>query len=236
VDHTFDMATGVGDNSPDRMPYDIDANETGPNRRAFYLGVATQEKLDAAFAAGDYSWGPNEVVRYTSSQTFVLSAAMDALLKTKEGPDADLWEHLSEEVFQPIGIHHMTMMHVPNGGGESGTPLMASGLRLTIDDVGKITTLLQNEERTTVSNPSTRPERTTHSIDRVSSPDCRPASRSATATRRITHLSGASPTTPKRVPTSRSRSCPAPAEARSSSLRMVFQPSCSRTRARTPTA
>ncbi len=140
----LNMATGVGDNSPDRMPYDIDANETGLNYRKFYLGETTPEKLAAAFAAGDYSWGPNEVVRYTSSQTFVLSAAMDAFLKTKEGPDADLWERLTDDVFRPIGIRHMTMMTVPNNDGEHGIPLMASGLRLTVDDVGKITTLLQN--------------------------------------------------------------------------------------------
>jgi hypothetical protein len=140
----LNMATGVGDNAPDRMPYDVDANETGPNYRRFYLAETTQEKLDAAFAADDYSWGPNEVVRYTSSQTFVLSAAMESFLKAKEGPDVDLWERVTEEVFLPIGIHHMTMMHVPNTDSGSGTPLMASGLRLTIDDIGKITTLLQN--------------------------------------------------------------------------------------------
>jgi hypothetical protein len=140
----LNMATGVGDNSPNRMPYDIDANESGPNYRRFYLGETTHEKLGAAFAAGNYSWGPNEIARYTSSQTFVLSAAMDAFIKTKEGPGADLWERLTDEVFHPIGIHHMTMMHVPAGEGQRGTPLMASGLRLTVDDLGKITTLLQN--------------------------------------------------------------------------------------------
>ncbi len=140
----LNMATGVGDNSPDRMPYDIYANEAGPNNRKFYLAETVTGKLDAAFAADNYSWGPNEIVRYTSSQTFVLAAAMDAFLKTSEGPDADLWERLSEEVFRPIGIHHMTMLAIPTGDGEGGVPYMASGLRLTIDDVAKITTLLQN--------------------------------------------------------------------------------------------
>lgn len=141
----LNMATGVGDNSPEREPNDIYANESGPNYEDFYLGETTAEKLGAAFAAADYSWGPNEVVRYTSSQTFVLSAAMDAYLKTMEGPDADLWTTMTEEVFRPIGIHHMTMMEIPNDGGS--TPLMSSGLRLTVDDVAKITTLLQNSGR-----------------------------------------------------------------------------------------
>jgi len=140
----LNMATGVGDNSPDRMPYDIYANEAGPNYRKFYLAETVTGKLDAAFAADNYSWGPNEIVRYTSSQTFVLAAAMDALLKTKEGPDVDLWERLSEEVFRPIGIHHMTMLAISTGNGEGSVPYMASGLRLSIDDIAKITTLLQN--------------------------------------------------------------------------------------------
>ena len=43
---------------------------------------------------------------------------MDAFIKTKEGPDADLWERLTDAVFRPVGIHHMTMMHVPDGDGE----------------------------------------------------------------------------------------------------------------------
>ena len=140
----LNMATGVGDNSPDRSPYDIDANESGPNYRKFYLAETVTGKLDAAFAADNYAWGPNEVVRYTSSQTFVLAAAMDAFVKTNEGSDVDLWEKLTEEVFRPIGVHHMTMMSIPTDDGTGGVPYMASGLRLTIDDVAKIVTLLQN--------------------------------------------------------------------------------------------
>ncbi len=140
----LNMATAVGDNSADRMPYDIGTNETGLDYRKFYVAETAIGKLEAAFAAGNYSWGPNEIVRYTSSQTFVLAAAMDAFLNTREGPDADLWESLSEEVYRPVGIHHMTMMSIPNGDGEGGIPYMASGLRLTIDDVAKIATLLQN--------------------------------------------------------------------------------------------
>jgi len=148
VDVTFgdvlNMATGVGDNSPDRSPYDFDANEAGPNYRDFYLAETVTGKLDAAFAAGNYSWGPNEIARYTSSQTFVLAAAMDSFLKATEGPDVNLWERLTEEVFRPIGVHHMTMMSIPSDDGEGGVPYMASGLRLTIDDAAKITSLLQN--------------------------------------------------------------------------------------------
>jgi CubicO group peptidase (beta-lactamase class C family) len=140
----LNMASGVGDNAPYRRPFDPYANEMGSNYRGFVLADSTAEKLPFAFASDNYPWGPGEILRYTSAQTFVLSAAMDAFLKSKEGPDAHLWEMLSAEVFRPIGVYHMTIIHVPNGFDNPGIPLMASGLRVTVDDVGKIVTLLQN--------------------------------------------------------------------------------------------
>jgi hypothetical protein len=139
----LDMATGVGDNSPDPDSFDVDANESGPSYVRFYLGATVGEKLDAALSVANYPWGPGEVLRYTSAQTFVLAAAMDAFLKSREGPDAHLWERLDEAVFGPIGVHHLTMIHVPDEDGGPGVPLLASGLRLTVDDLAKIVGLLQ---------------------------------------------------------------------------------------------
>lgn len=140
----LNMATGVGDYSPSRRPFDPYANETGPNYRNWYMANSTADKLVYAFTSDNYPWGPGEIMRYTSSQTFILSAAMDAFLKSREGPDAHLWEILTQDVFQPLGVYHMTMIHVPNGSGSQGVPFMASGLRVTVDDIGKIVTLLQN--------------------------------------------------------------------------------------------
>ena len=140
----LDMATGVGDNSPDPGSFDVVANESGPAYRRFYLGETVDEKLEAALSVANYPWDPGEVLRYTSAQTFVLAAAMDAFLESQEGPNAQLWDRLDEEVFGPIGIHHLTMIHVPDSDGGTGIPLLASGLRLTVDDLAKIVGLLQN--------------------------------------------------------------------------------------------
>jgi len=140
----LDMATGVGDNSPDPDSFDVDANESGPAYRRFYEGETVGEKLDAALSVENYPWGPGEVLRYTSAQTFVLAAAMDAFLESQEGPDAQLWDRLHEAVFEPIGVHHLTMIDVPDDEGGAGIPLLASGLRLTVDDLAKIVGLLQN--------------------------------------------------------------------------------------------
>ena len=140
----LNMATGVGDYAPYRRPFDPYANETGDNYASWYMASSTADKLRYAFATDNYPWGPGEIMRYTSSQTFILSAAMDAYLKSQEGPNAHLWEMLTEEVFEPIGVYHMTMIHVPNGPDNPGIPLMSSGLRVTVDDLGKIVTLLQH--------------------------------------------------------------------------------------------
>jgi hypothetical protein len=69
---------------------------------------------------------------------------MDAFLESREGPDAQLWDRLDEAVFGPIGIRHMTMIHVPDDNGGPGVPLLASGLRLTVDDLAKIVGLLHD--------------------------------------------------------------------------------------------
>jgi CubicO group peptidase (beta-lactamase class C family) len=140
----LDMATGVGDNSPDPDSFDVHANESGPSYDRFYSGETVGEKLDAALSVANYPWGPGEVLRYTSAQTFVLAAAMDTFLQRREGPEARLWDRLHEAVFAPIGVHHLTMIHVPDEDGGAGVPLLASGLRLTVDDLAKIVGLLQN--------------------------------------------------------------------------------------------
>ena len=48
------------------------------------------------------------------------------------------------EVFQPIGIFHAPIMQTQERDGGRGMPLLASGLYVTIDDVAKLTTLLQH--------------------------------------------------------------------------------------------
>ena len=51
---------------------------------------------------------------------------------------------VAAEVFQPIGILHLPTMHTQEAVGERGIPFLGIGLYPTIDDVAKLTTLLQN--------------------------------------------------------------------------------------------
>jgi hypothetical protein len=84
------------------------------------------------------------VLRYNSTQTFVLAAAMDSFLKRQAGPQARLWDMMVTEVFQPIGIFYLPTMHTREADGARGIPHLAAGLYPTIDDLAKLATLLQN--------------------------------------------------------------------------------------------
>jgi hypothetical protein len=51
------------------------------------------------------------------------------------------------EVLEPIGIFHAPKMHTLETDGSRGIPLLAYGLYPTIDDIVKLTTLLQSDGR-----------------------------------------------------------------------------------------
>ena len=69
---------------------------------------------------------------------------MDSFLKRQAGPTAHLWDMVRSDVFQPLGLFHAPMLHTQEADGGRGIPHLAHGLYLTIDDLAKLTTLLQN--------------------------------------------------------------------------------------------
>lgn len=142
----LNMATGIGDMAPNRVSvsYDFEADEKSPVFDRFWVATSAQAKLKAAFSAGNYPWGPGEVGRYNSIHTFVLAAAMDGFLKSREGPDANLWDMIIAEVLEPIGVFHAPTMHTREPDGGRGVPIMASGYFPTLGEIAKIAGLLQS--------------------------------------------------------------------------------------------
>ncbi|MDH4220189.1 MAG: beta-lactamase family protein [Candidatus Aminicenantes bacterium] len=141
----LNMATGVGDSMPERLePNVMQGDEEQPKFFSFMRAKSKQEKLDIAFSYGDYPWGPGEVARYNSVNTFILSTAMDAFLKSKEGPEADIWKMVQTEVFRPIGIFHAPIMRTIESDGSKGLPIFGYGLYPNVEDVAKLSILLQN--------------------------------------------------------------------------------------------
>ncbi|MEM7222965.1 MAG: hypothetical protein AAF495_08315 [Pseudomonadota bacterium] len=145
-EHALSMVTGVGDVEPTRVTHYVDAGFSD-NEMAYWRAPSAQEKLNAISAIGNYPWGPGEVFRYVNSTPFVLGAAMDSFLKSKEGPDVHLWQMMNDEVFQPIGIHHLPAQHSLEEAGDAGLPLMAVGAFVTLDDIAKIERLIRNQGR-----------------------------------------------------------------------------------------
>jgi ABC-type dipeptide/oligopeptide/nickel transport system permease component/CubicO group peptidase (beta-lactamase class C family) len=142
----LNMATGIGDIEPRRVSSYVEVDSTALAGKIFEAQT-TNEKLKLIAAFGNYSWGPGEVFRYRSSDTFVLAVAMDRFIKSKEGPSADLWSLITREVLEPIGIARMPVLHMKEPNGARGIPKLEGGMLPNLDEVAKLVELLRNGGR-----------------------------------------------------------------------------------------
>ena len=148
--NAMSMATGIGTGTLNIDPNNIgsgDASNPSNNAgvddyMAWYLEPTLAGKLDEVFKIPSYPWGPGEHARYRDRDIFTLSAALESFYKKKEGEDADLWQMMVDEVYRPIGIHHISMTRTRETNGP-GTPILAWGIYVSIDDIAKIAMLLQ---------------------------------------------------------------------------------------------
>lgn len=146
----LNMATGIGAGSNNVDPNNIeDGYITGDEEsyNAWYLAPGLKNMLAEVFKRPKYPWGPGVNARYDDRDTFTLSAALDSLLKSREGKNAQLWQMMTEEVYRPIGIHHMSSKFTSEPDGSQGVPFLGWGLFMTVDDIAKISMLLQNGGR-----------------------------------------------------------------------------------------
>jgi len=142
----LNMATGIGDETGKGSGMFTDYGSISPHYRDFFIhALSAKEKLNVIFKSGNYPWGPGKAVRYRDRDMFILGAAMDNYLKSKEGPDADIWEMIAEEVFKPIHIYHAPMIRTIEPDGSLGLPFMASGWYPTLDDLAKVADLLHRK-------------------------------------------------------------------------------------------
>jgi len=143
---TLNMVTGIGNMYPRRVTHFVETDSSAV-AIGVYGALSVRAKLEAAGRAARHPWKPAEVFRYRSIDTFVLSAAMDAYLKSVEGPDAQLWSMMQREVFNPIGIQNLPTLHTVEPDGAHGVPVYGWGLFATLEDVIKVARLLRNGGR-----------------------------------------------------------------------------------------
>ncbi len=139
------MATGIGNGGDQYQPNDINDGYLDPSYAHWYEARSVKDKVAALLRDGRrYPWAPGKVARYRDQDMFVLGVAMDAFLKSKEGPSADIWSLLESEVFTPLGIHYAPVNRTIEPDGTAGQPLMAYGYYPTVGDMVRIARLYQN--------------------------------------------------------------------------------------------
>ena len=115
---------------------------------AWYEAPTVAGKLDALLkGAKPYPWGPGKVARYRDEDMFLLGVAMTRYLQAKEGPDANVWDFVRREVYEPIGIQYAPINKTIESDPSKDQALMAYGFYPTIGDLFKIARLYQNDGR-----------------------------------------------------------------------------------------
>ena len=136
--HTLDMSTG-NYRSPSRMS-DEDSDQMGE-----FFGAQPYAERMAIALDWPNSNLPGQQWVYHTSDTFILTRAMQNYLQTQQGSDADIFEFVVDEVYRPLGMGPGVMSSMRtaddnwHGEAEGGY-----GLWWIPNDIAKITTLLNN--------------------------------------------------------------------------------------------
>ena len=139
----LNMATGIGEAGPQRTDGNMYADEDSPRQRQYFEAPTRAGKLNVAFSFGNYPWGPGVEVRYNTSHTFVLSAAIDAFVRQQEGSNADYWDLVNEDVYSRIGLGYIDIQRTLDPQ-QRGLPYLGTGLFLTMPEAMRMADLLLN--------------------------------------------------------------------------------------------
>jgi len=111
----------------------------------FIRARSAVDKLAAVLVMPDAPSAPGESFNYSSTNTFTLSCALNRYVKTKEGPNADYWLLVCENVLRPLGIEHLSVIRTLEPGGALGTPVGGWGAYPTVIEAAQVGFLLSNE-------------------------------------------------------------------------------------------
>ena len=156
-DHVPEYAAGPGDWERVTFNHTLDMS-TGNYRSAGYMADEEGEKMGEFFGAQPYAeriaaafdWPhaapPGRRWVYRTSDTFILTRALHNYLISREGPGADIFRFVVDEVYRPLklGPGAYTTMRTADDGWQ-GQAEGGYGLWWIPDDIAKIATLLNNE-------------------------------------------------------------------------------------------
>ncbi|MEP7358186.1 MAG: hypothetical protein ABI847_13155, partial [Anaerolineales bacterium] len=100
---------------------------------------------------------PGRTWVYHTSDTFILTQAMNAYLKSQAGAEADIFNLVRDEVYIPAGLSAGALTSLRTGNSPTGAPMGGYGLLLTLDDTAKIARLLNNDQGRIAGQPVLEP-------------------------------------------------------------------------------
>ena len=143
--HLLNMVAGIGDRFPDagaQVTFADENDESSSTWTATWNPISRNQKLAAAFRYGDYPWAPGQIMRYNTAHTFILGAALHSFYESMEGPGANVWQMMQEEVYRPIGLNVMPTIQTT---GADPIPIYGFGLFLNAYDTARIAQLFSND-------------------------------------------------------------------------------------------
>lgn len=135
--NTIDMATG------NYRLAGYESDEAGSYMETFFLAEPYTSKIAAAFNF-PYKVSPGTYWVYHSSDTFIVTRAMNNYLQTQEGSSADIFNMVKNEVYAPINLS-AGVSTIRTDNATSGAPFGGYGLFWTRDDIAKIAKFLNND-------------------------------------------------------------------------------------------
>jgi len=137
--HTIDMSTGNYRSTA------FMADDGSEKMGEFFGAQPYAERIKAAFDC-PHAAEPGTRWVYRTSDTFILTRALHNYLQSREGPQADIFQFVVDEVYRPLGLGlgAYTTLRTADDGWQ-GQAEGGYGLWWIPDDIAKIATLLNND-------------------------------------------------------------------------------------------
>lgn len=136
--NTSDMTTGNFNSDAYEGDEDSSVNDK------FLVDESLESKTRDAFAFHAKSVPPGTTWVYQSAATFLLTQAMNAYLRQKQGPNADIFTLVKSDVYEPLRMSPGFMSTIRTENSPNGAPAGYYGLFFNKDDVAKISRFLND--------------------------------------------------------------------------------------------
>ena len=132
--HALNMVTGTrAGEGGDLLYYPL---ELAPDSRTAINNIA---------GFGDFPEAPGEKFNYATTNTFVLSYALEKYVQDREGSGVHYWDLLRENVLAPIGAEDFGVLFTRDADPSRRIPILGLGAYPTLDNAAKIARLIANE-------------------------------------------------------------------------------------------